>query len=152
MSEPPAYSAPATGTKPSGPRAGFWIRFVAALIDGIGLGVIGTVLGLAIGATAGRGLGILIALAYYAWLEGTTSGQTIGKRIVGIRVIDFQTGGPIGHGRAAVRYVASILSAIAILIGYLWMLWDPEKQTWHDKLSGSVVVPVSSYPVERWPG
>jgi uncharacterized RDD family membrane protein YckC len=152
VSEPPAYAAPVTATKPSGPRAGFWIRFAAALIDGIGLGIVGALLGLAIGATAGRGLGILIALAYFAWLEGTTSGQTVGKRICGIRVIDFQTGGPIGHGRAAIRYIASILSGIVILIGYLWMLWDSEKQTWHDKLSGSVVVPVSSYPVEKWPG
>ncbi len=67
-------------------------------------------------------------------------------------MIDFNTGGPIGYGRAAVRYVARILSAIVIFLGYLWMLWDPQKQTWHDKLSGSVVVPVSAYPVEKWPG
>jgi hypothetical protein len=32
------------------------------------------------------------------------------------------------------------------------MLWDSEKQTWHDKVANSVVVPVSAVPVERWPG
>ena len=37
--------------------------------------------------------------------------------------------------------------AIVICLGYLWMLWDPEKQTWHDKMAGSVVVPVANYPV-----
>jgi len=47
---------------------------------------------------------------------------------------------------------AKILSAIPCLLGYFWMLWDPQKQTWHDKIVGSIVVPVSSYPVENWPG
>ena len=53
----------------------------------------------------------------------------------------------IGYQRAAVRYLASIVSAICLFIGYLWMLWDKEKQTWHDKLSNSVVVPASDYPL-----
>jgi uncharacterized RDD family membrane protein YckC len=33
------------------------------------------------------------------------------------------------------------------LLGYLWMLWDKERQTWHDKFANSVVVPVSAYPI-----
>jgi uncharacterized RDD family membrane protein YckC len=44
------------------------------------------------------------------------------------------------------------LSGIVCLLGYLWMLWDKEKQTWHDKLATTVVVPTSAYPVESWPG
>jgi uncharacterized RDD family membrane protein YckC len=150
-SEQQVYARPGSGAKPSGPRAGFWIRFGAALIDGIGFTIISFALRAAIGA-AGSIVAIVIAIAYFSYFEGSPSGQTIGKKLVGIRVIDFNTGGPIGYGRAAVRYVARILSAIVIFIGYLWMLWDPEKQTWHDKLSGSVVVPVSAYPVEKWPG
>jgi uncharacterized RDD family membrane protein YckC len=146
-SEQSAYS----GSGPSGPRAGFWIRFGAVLIDGIGLGIISFALRAAIGG-AGSAVGVLIALVYYTYLEGSGAGQTIGKKLVGIRVIDFNTGGPIGYGRAALRYIGSFVSGIAILLGYLWMLWDKEKQTWHDKWSSSVVVPVSSYPVEKWPG
>ena len=121
------------------------------MIDGIGLAIIDFILRKVIG-TAGSAVGIVIALAYYAYFEGSASGQTIGKKLVGIRVIDFNGGGSIGYGRAAVRYVASILSAIPLFLGYFWMLWDGEKQTWHDKLSTSVVVPVSAYPVEKWPG
>ncbi|MEO9174450.1 MAG: RDD family protein [Gaiellales bacterium] len=139
------------GSGPSGPRAGFWIRFGAVLIDGIGLGIISFALRAGIGA-AGEAVGILIALLYYTYFEGSGAGQTIGKKLVGIRVIDFNTGGPIGYGRAALRYVGSYVSGLALLLGYLWMIWDGEKQTWHDKWSSSVVVPVSSYPVERWPG
>ena len=71
---------------------------------------------------------------------------------LGIRVIDFRDGGEIGHARAFIRYLGRYVSAIPLLLGYFWMLWDPEKQTWHDKIAGSVVVPVDSYPVEKWPG
>ena len=50
------------------------------------------------------------------------------------------TGQPVGYVRAFVRWLGSILSALALFLGYFWMLWDPEKQTWHDKMAGSVVV------------
>jgi uncharacterized RDD family membrane protein YckC len=90
---------------------------------------------------------IVAYIAYYVILQGGPSGQTVGKRALHIRVVDFNTGGPIGYGRAFVRYlVESILSGIFFL-GYLWMLWDREKQTWQDKASSSVVVPESAYPL-----
>jgi uncharacterized RDD family membrane protein YckC len=97
-------------------------------------------------------LNFLVGISYFTYFEGSPSGQTVGKRVLGIRVVDFNTGGPIDYGRAAIRYVGSILSGIAIYIGYLWMLWDNEKQTWHDKFANAVVVPVSAYPVQSWPG
>jgi hypothetical protein len=62
-------------------------------------------------------------------------------------VIDFDGGGSIGYSRAAIRYVTSIVSALIIYIGYLWMLWDREKQCGHDNTANWVVVPESSYPV-----
>jgi uncharacterized RDD family membrane protein YckC len=120
-------------------RAGFWNRFAAALIDGVLLGIVSTVLQIAVGS-AGTVVGVAVGLAYYTYLEGE-SGQTIGKRAVGIRVVDIAGGGAIGFSRAFIRYVGRYISAIVILLGYLWMLWDPQKQTWHDKLANSVVVP-----------
>ena len=66
-------------------------------------------------------------------------------------MIDFSGGGPIGYGRAFIRYIGRILSAIPLLLGFLWMLWDKEKQTWHDKFANSVVVPESAYPVSSRP-
>ena len=83
---------------------------------------------------------LLLGLAYYAYLEGSPSGQTVGKRAMSIRVIDFAGGGPIGPGRALIRYLGRIVSAIPCGLGFFWMLWDPEKQTWHDKVVSSVVV------------
>lgn len=143
-------SAPRTGT--SGPRANFGQRLVAVIIDVVLLAVVNTIVSAVVGRTAGSGLGVLIGLAYYIYLEGSPSGQTIGKRAMNIRVVDFQTGGEIGFGRAAIRYVARLLSALPCLLGYFWMLWDKENQTWHDKLATSVVVPTADYPVAAWPG
>ena len=113
--------------------------------------VVGSVIGLILGG-GGRGLGLLPALAYFTYFEGTSSGQTVGKRAMNIRVVDFNTGTTIGHGRAAIRWVFRLVSFFVCLLGYLWMLWDKEKQTWHDKVSGAVVVPTDAYPVEVWPG
>jgi uncharacterized RDD family membrane protein YckC len=69
-----------------------------------------------------------------------------------IRVIDFETGGSIGFSKALIRNIVRIASGVVCLLGYLWMLWDKEKQTWHDKVAASVVVPTADYPVAAWPG
>jgi uncharacterized RDD family membrane protein YckC len=135
------FAAPEAAGTSIDARAGFWMRFAAALIDGVILGVISTILQLGL-HTAGSVLGILVGLAYYTYLEGE-SGQTIGKRAVGIRVVDIGGGGAIGFSRAFLRYIGRYLSAIPIFLGYFWMLWDPQKQTWHDKIANSVVVPVA---------
>ncbi|HEX2045099.1 MAG TPA: RDD family protein [Gaiellaceae bacterium] len=149
---PGAPSPYATGDGPSGPRAGFWRRFVAAFADGILLSIPYWILLAAMNESAASGISLLINIAYFTYLEGSPAGQTIGKKLLGIRVIDFNTGGSIGYPRAFGRYLGRFLSAIALLLGYLWMLWDKEKQTWHDKLVSSVVVPTDAYPVSRWPG
>jgi uncharacterized RDD family membrane protein YckC len=83
--------------------------------------------------------GFVAAVLYYGFLEGST-GQTIGKRVLGIKVVDARTGMPIGVGRAIGRSFARILSTIVFGLGYLWMLWDPNKQTWHDKIVSSYVI------------
>jgi len=146
----PAYQPPA-GDGPSGPRASFGRRLVAAIIDGILLGIPGGIL-YAINTTLGYVVQLLLTVAYLTYLEGSPSGQTVGKKAMGIRVIDFRTGGSIGYGRAFIRWIGRYVSAIACLLGYFWMLWDKEKQTWHDKFANDVVVPESAYPVQSWPG
>jgi uncharacterized RDD family membrane protein YckC len=123
-------------------RSGFWRRFAAALIDGIALGVASGILQAILGRTGGEGLGLVISLGYYTYFHGKT-GQTPGDAVMSIRVVDFRdgTGQPIGYGRALGRALMSIVSGVVLLLGYLWMIWDSEKQTWHDKVVGSVVVP-----------
>lgn len=141
--------APPPATKgPSGPRAGFWTRFGAAILDGIIISIPYFIVVTATdNAAVANAANLLTGIVYYTYFEGSAAGQTIGKKALGIRVIDLAGGGSIGHSRAFIRYLGRIVSAIVLLLGYLWMLWDDEKQTWHDKMAGSVVVPVSSYPV-----
>jgi uncharacterized RDD family membrane protein YckC len=159
----PVQPQPTTGppwtppTGPSGPRASFWQRFGAFLIDIIIIGGAGAIVVavLALIDDSLYGIGYVFwfvaSLAYSIYFTGGPSGQTIGKRILGIRVIDFGTGGSIGRGRAVIRYIGQIISSWICYLGFLWMLWDREKQTWADKMATSVVVPVEYYPVERWP-
>jgi uncharacterized RDD family membrane protein YckC len=146
------FNPPGSGGGPSGPRAGFGERLVAALIDGVGVGLASGLLRALFGFGLGTVLGLVLGLAYYAYLEGSPSGQTVGKKVMNIRVIDFATGAAIDPGRALIRYLARFVSGFPCGLGYFWMLWDAEKQTWHDKLSATVVVPTSAYPVTAWPG
>jgi uncharacterized RDD family membrane protein YckC len=127
-----------------GPPAGFWRRFGAALIDGILLGIVDTILRLVLGVT-GQLLGLLVSIGYFTYFHGTT-GQTPGNAALGIRVVDARDrlGQPIGYGRAFVRWLVSLVSALVLLIGFLWMLWDPKKQTWHDKAVGSLPIHVGA--------
>jgi uncharacterized RDD family membrane protein YckC len=118
--------------------AGFWRRFGASLIDGIVIGVVEVILRLLLGGF-GQLLSVLASLGYFTYFHGTT-GQTPGNAALGIRVVDVDSGEVIGYGRAAVRWLVSIASGLVILIGYLWMLWDPRKQTWHDKAARSLPV------------
>jgi uncharacterized RDD family membrane protein YckC len=154
-SQPPPggeFQAPATTPPPTGrasvPRAGFWRRFGSYLLDSLILAVPVIIIVLIANQAVGNLASIVVALAYFSYFEGGPTGQTIGKRVQGIRVIDFKVGGPIGYGRGLLRTVARYLSAIVFFLGYFWMLWDREKQCWHDKIAGTVVVPVDAYPVQ----
>jgi uncharacterized RDD family membrane protein YckC len=135
----PSYSTAGTGTLTSA-RAGFWRRFAAAFIDGILLGIVSTILQAIFGRDAGYGLGTLITIGYFVYFHGTT-GQTPGDAALSIRVVGKDDGEVIGYGRAFIRWLVSLISGLVFLLGYLWMLWDSEKQTWHDKAANSVVIP-----------
>ena len=100
--------------------------------------------------------GLVVTMAYFTLLEGGQSGQTVGKKALSIRVVGQDTGAPIGYGRAlgrnAVRSLPSYLPVVGWFWGLLdglWMLWDRENQTLHDKAAKTLVVPVAAYPIQR---
>jgi uncharacterized RDD family membrane protein YckC len=128
---------------PPGPRAGFWIRFGAAFLDGLILTVPFIVLAVVLNPAL-YFLLFLAQIAYFTYYEGGPTGQTIGKRVCGIRVIDRDNGGPIGYARGFVRWIGRLISGLFLYLGYLWMLWDADKQTWHDKMANDVVVRVGT--------
>ena len=136
---------PTTGS--TRPKASFGQRLAAALLDGLIFFVVSFGLQQVLEPGLAQVIVTVAGLVYYIALEGSDSGQTLGKKMLGIRVVDLAGAGPIGYGRATVRYFGRILSAIPLLLGYFWMLWDDQKQTWHDKFATSMVVPESAYPI-----
>lgn len=145
------------GGPPREALAGFWIRFLAALVDGILIGIVASVLGAIFGFGAvdptnmqvvntSNTLQTILSLAYFTYFHATGAGQSIGNKVCGIRVLDADNGGPIPYSRSFIRALMSIVSAIPLGLGYFWMLWDKRKQTWHDKVGNTLVVKASAYP------
>ncbi len=84
-------------------------------------------------------LGAMVVLGVYCAQLGRT-GRTWGRSVRNLRVVDDQTGEPIGFARAVGRTLfANVISNI-LFLGYLWMLWDPDQRTWHDKVAHTIVV------------
>ncbi|UFS95226.1 RDD family protein [Nocardia huaxiensis] len=101
------------------------------------------------GSLSGLGI-LLIVLAglvafaaglYFIYLEGKT-GQTPGKKMVGIRLVREADGQPLGFGYAFLRRLCHIVDSLPCYIGYLWPIWDPKKQTFADKIMNTIVVKV----------
>lgn len=85
-------------------------------------------------------LGILGVIIIYVRAEGKT-GQTWGRKIVGIKVVRVSDGQPPGVWRAFGRELfGNVISGQIFYLGYLWMIWDKDRQTWHDKVAGTIVV------------
>ena len=84
------------------------------------------------------------AAIYYAAMNGSRRGQTVGKMALGIAVRDARTGGPIGFWRALGRNLITVvfeaLFSIPYILDSLAPLWDARRQAWHDKVAHSVVV------------
>ncbi len=142
----PEESAADDDRDASGVRAGFWRRFGGSLIDGIILSVIDIVLRV-IFKGAGGLVSLPVSLVYFTLFVGASRGQSPGMMAQGIRVVSFDGSGSIGYGRALIRWFGGLLSTIPLFLGFFWMLWDKEKQCWHDKLASDVVVPVAAHPM-----
>jgi uncharacterized RDD family membrane protein YckC len=113
------------------PHANFWERMGAAFLDLVIVGLLSTLVG-------GLPLGFLVALAYFAGMWAW-KGTTIGGIVLNLKVVRLDDQ-PVTFAVALVRGLAAGLSVIVLMLGFFWMIWDPEKQTWHDKSAGTVVV------------
>lgn len=110
-------------------KAGFWQRFFALVIDHL-------LFVLLIWAPFTIPVFFVI---YETLLISQWNGQTIGKKIMGLKVIS-TNGGQVDWVKAFVRALSRYLSGLLLGLGYLWMLWDDKSQTWHDKLADTYVV------------
>ena len=136
------------------PYGGFWLRFVAYIIDavimnitggvidafvGVGIGAMGAGSDVVTASTIGAGaLSLVVNWLYSAMLESSSWQGTVGKKALGLVVTD-EAGRRIGFGRATGRYFSKILSSLILLIGFFMIGWTERKQGLHDKLAGTLV-------------
>ena len=116
------------------PRAGFWIRMLALLIDLILVGV-------ALSWIHHGGRGMLLLLATYGAIMWKLKGTTVGGIVCDLKVVRIG-GGPLDWGTAIVRALGCFLSLVIAGLGFIWIAVDHEHQAWHDKIAGTVVVRV----------
>ena len=124
---------------------GFWIRIGAAVVDCIAISIMLVILRLLPHALfLYRIFPLFFLPLLYYWLLTGLKGQTLGKRLVGIKVVDAQGNIP-GLGRAALREIpGKLISALALCIGFFWIAFDNNKQGWHDKLADTYVLKAES--------
>ena len=126
-------------------KAGFGSRFLAILIDFIGLAIIGGILTNVLGGgdpanPTGSGLQTLLGILYFTYFwSAQGKGQTLGMRALNIKVVKTD-GSQLDFVGAFLRYIGLVISCIALFIGVLWVLFDAQKQGWHDKIASTYVV------------
>ncbi|WP_205739753.1 RDD family protein [Georgenia sp. SYP-B2076] len=165
----PAYGQPGqfpsagAAPMPRGPELAHWgLRVGASVIDSLVVGFVPWILFGIASATAQPAvdvfgnvtsepnaagavvmlLGWLLYIGTWVWnrlIRQGRTGQSVGKSVLKIWLVRERDQQPIGAGLALGRDIAHVLDSI-LMLGYLWPLWDPKKQTFADKIAGSVVV------------
>ncbi|MEK7164228.1 MAG: RDD family protein [Patescibacteria group bacterium] len=131
--------------------ASFWRRAGAVLLDGlivsVGNSLVTVVVNLvvrqeAVASTITQIISLIISVGYYVYFIGNR-GQTPGKMVLKIKVQKLEDGSNLGYPGAFMREVlGKFVSGVVFGLGYLWMIRDKDKQTWHDKIAKSVVVKI----------
>jgi uncharacterized RDD family membrane protein YckC len=148
--------------------AGFWLRFVAVIIDGIILGILQFVVLAPILAAIGIGassdiangseadmvaliakltalfstvglIGQAVNILYFSFMESSKFQATIGKLALGLIVTD-TNGEKLDFLKAMIRNVSKIVSTITLGIGYLLVAFTEKKQALHDMIASTLVV------------
>lgn len=135
--------------------AGFWIRIVAHVVDTIvfSLIIIPIILWMAdfnlsrySEQSSGAFIVNYVLPVLAVWIFWYYKSATPGKMIFRLKIVDAKTLGRLSIGQTIGRYFAYFISAIPLLLGFIWVAFDQRKQGWHDKLAGTLVIVA---PVER---
>lgn len=114
------------------PRAGFWRRFVAGIIDLV-------LCAIAVGILPFTAPILPLFIVAYQIILWGWRGTTVGGVLLNLKVVRMD-GEPMNFPTAVVRGLASLFSELIFFLGYIWVAWDSEKQGWHDKIAGTTVV------------
>jgi uncharacterized RDD family membrane protein YckC len=125
------------GPAPGVTFGGFWIRFVALIIDAI---ILGVVIGILSSVSASLiYVGWIAELAYLVVCWGVL-GQTIGMMPFGLRIVRNADGGKLTWGNVFMRLIGFVVSYIPLCLGFAWAAFDSRKRGWHDMIGGTVVI------------
>jgi uncharacterized RDD family membrane protein YckC len=83
---------------------------------------------------------------YNRWYQAGTTGQSLGKKTLHLKLVSEQTGQPIGVLMAFVRDICHFVDGVICYVGFLFPLWDAKRQTIADKIVGTVVIPDGTGP------
>ncbi|MGQ4432885.1 MULTISPECIES: RDD family protein [unclassified Streptomyces] len=136
----PGYPQAGYGAAPS--YANWGQRFLGTLVDMLVFAVpyILIIVGRGNSVLTIIGFLLLAGLAIWQLIQEGKTGQTVGKKALGIRLVRESDGQPLGVGMAFVRRLAHFLDSIACYLGWLWPAWDAKRQTFADKVCGSIVI------------
>jgi uncharacterized RDD family membrane protein YckC len=138
----PFTNAPNTVLPTALPYASWLQRVGAYLIDAGPIIVVDLILGrITVVLTVLIWLASLAWTAYNRWYKAGTTGQSLGKKVLNLRLVSEDTGQPIGTLMAFVRDICHIIDSVICLVGYLFPLWDAKRQTIADKIVRTVVIP-----------
>jgi uncharacterized RDD family membrane protein YckC len=119
--------------------AGFMPRLLAWVIDALVLSSLSIALNLTVGGGEGIALALGLGVVYTVGLWWAT-GATLGKAVMGLKVIAANGYERIDGATAVLRYVGYIVSALPLYLGFFWIAVDPTRQGWHDKIAKTRVV------------
>ena len=121
------------------PRAGFWRRIAASFLDLILVAMVsGMVHSVFYWFNPG---GFPFWLAIYSVAMWATKGTTIGGIVCGLKVVRLDDR-PVDWGVAVVRGLSAFLSLAVAGLGFIWVAFDDDRQSWHDKIAGTTIVKV----------
>jgi len=118
-----------------GAPAGFWMRFLAVIVDMII--VMPVSFGLAMAGDPGL-IGLIFGIFYQIYLPASDMMATPGKYVLGLKITD-DFGNKISVGKSTVRYLGTIVSAITICIGYIMVGFTENKRGLHDMIASTRV-------------
>jgi uncharacterized RDD family membrane protein YckC len=120
-----------------------WINRVGAYLIDIVPIIVGYIIAAVANSVLAWFLIVIALLGYWIWNRGVLAGQgqSLGKRVVGVRLVSEETGQPIGTLNAVLRDICHFVDGIICYVGFLFPLWDVKRQTLADKIMRTVVVP-----------
>jgi uncharacterized RDD family membrane protein YckC len=118
------------------PLAGWWMRFLGYSIDYIVVAAVAVVFFMIGGYAAWIGAGIVVL---YFWVANSL-GRSIGKLALGLRIVTTKDGTAPGLVRGLVRTIGYYVSSLFFGFGFVSATWDKNRQAWHDKMAGTIVI------------